>query len=149
MPADERSCIKCGRPVDADVSVCEICNRARMATPSASQYHGTIAVAIIAGVAALALGASLVLRGAGPFRGSTVSVEGAPRGRIDVAVEVLNEGTRAGRGTCRCLARDASGRRLGTATITTPSIQAGERLTFAERLPAVEEIPDRVSVDCV
>ena len=45
--SDERRCIKCGREVGADESICEFCNRAGMATPSASQYHGTVAVAIV------------------------------------------------------------------------------------------------------
>ena len=52
---ERRSCIKCGREVGPDVTICEVCNRAGMATPSASQYHGTVVVAIVLAVAALAI----------------------------------------------------------------------------------------------
>src|SRR5688500_8181266 len=70
--AHGRQCIKCGREIGPDETVCEICNRAGMATPSSSQYHGTVAVAIVLAVAALAVAASLSLRGVGPY-GAEVS----------------------------------------------------------------------------
>jgi hypothetical protein len=41
-----------------DESICEVCNRAGMATPSAT-HHGTIVVAIVAGVIIMAIAASL------------------------------------------------------------------------------------------
>ena len=47
----------------------QVCNRAGMVAPSASQYHGTVAVAIILAVAGLAFAASLSLRGVGPYEG--------------------------------------------------------------------------------
>ena len=53
-----RSCIKCGRQIGPDETICEVCNRAGMATPSATQYHGTIVVAIVAGVIIMAIAAT-------------------------------------------------------------------------------------------
>ena len=46
-PRPMRNCYKCGREIGPDESICRVCNRAGMATPSASQYHGTIVVAIV------------------------------------------------------------------------------------------------------
>ena len=66
-PAEGRHCIKCGREIGPDESICDVCNRAGMATPSASQYHGTVVVAIVLAVAGLAVAASLSLRGVGPY----------------------------------------------------------------------------------
>lgn len=148
MTAGERQCIKCGRAVPAEASICEICNRARMATPSASQYHGTIAVAIIVGVAALGFAGTLALRGVGPYRGAVVAVTDAPGGGIEVSIEVVNEGTRPGRASCRVVALDADGRRLGIGTGLSPAIDGGERVVFSQRLARVTQEPDRLSVDC-
>lgn len=148
MPQDEHRCIKCGRSISVDTSVCDVCNRARMATPSASQYHGTIAVAIVAGVVGLAVFGTLSMRGVGPYRASVVAVTESPDGGIDVALEVVNEGTRAGRVTCQLVALDAQGRRLGVATATSPSVDGGATETFSERLSEVNDEPDRVTVRC-
>lgn len=146
--AEERRCIKCGRPVVEDQSICEVCNRAGMRTPSASQYHGTIVVAIVLGVAALAVAGSLSVRGIGPFSGSAVAFAGSDAGGIDVTVAVVNEGEQQGRATCRLVARDESGRRLGSGTAVTPSVPAGERIVFSKRLPGVRELPEDVTVAC-
>ena len=148
MPAEEGRCIKCGRPTPADASLCDVCNRARMATPSASQYHGTIAVAIVAGVIALAVAATLAVRGVGPYRASVIDVTQSPGGGIEVGLEIVNEGTRSGRVTCQLVALDATGRRLGVATTTSPTVEGGATAVFSERLPSVSEEPDRVTVRC-
>ena len=148
IAADERRCIKCGRAIPRDASLCEVCNRARMATPSASQYHGTIVVAIVAGVLGLALAATLAMRGVGPFRASVVDVSESAAGGFEVAVEIVNEGTRPGRTTCQVVALDATGRRVGVATATSPTVEGGGTELFSERLPGVLEEPDRVTVSC-
>lgn len=148
MTADGRHCIKCGRPVSDDVSICAVCNRAGMQTPSASQYHGTIVVAIVLGVIGLAVAGSLAVRGVGPFRGSAVAFAAAESGGIEVTVEVVNEGTRAGIATCQIVARDGAGRRVGSSTAVSPSLGAGERLVFAERLPRLDGEPAEIAVDC-
>ena len=148
MEPQERRCIKCGRPVAAEQSICEVCNRAGMRTPSASQYHGTIVVAIVLGVLGLAIAGSLSLRGIGPFRGSAVAFVAAPEGGVDVTVEVTNDGTQAGTASCQLIARDAAGGRLGGSTAMTPSIPGGATVTFSDRVPGIDTLPDEVSVDC-
>ena len=148
LEAEQRACIKCGRPIPADATICEVCNRARMATPSASQYHGTIAVAIIVGVMGLGIAGTLAVRGVGPYRASVLSIEAATDGRFEVSVEVINEGTRAGRANCRLVALDSVGRRLDTVTALSPSIDGGESVVLIHQLAEVDEEPERVSVSC-
>ncbi|MFN2484300.1 MAG: hypothetical protein ABR509_05105 [Candidatus Limnocylindria bacterium] len=148
MAAEGRTCIKCGRPIGADQTICEICNRAGMQTPSATQYHGTIVVAIIAGVAALAIAASVSLRGVGPFHGSAVAVGEAAGGGVEVTLEVVNEGSRAGRARCQIVASDDSGRRLASHSTESPVVDGGERLVFSQRLPGIDRAPARIRVDC-
>ncbi|MDQ3879501.1 MAG: hypothetical protein M3295_00220 [Chloroflexota bacterium] len=146
--ADARTCIKCGRAIGRDETVCEICNRAGMQTPSATQYHGTIVVAIVAGVAALAVAASLSIRGIGPFVGAVVAVSPARSGSVDVTLEVTNEGSRAGRASCLVVATDGAGRRLATRTAETPIVDAGARIVVSEQLTGLAGEPARVEVDC-
>ena len=148
MEPDERRCIKCGRPVAADQSICEVCNRAGMRTPSASQYHGTIAVAIIVAVIGLAIAGSLSLRGVGPFRGTALAFAADPEGGVEVTVEVVNDGTEAGRATCQIVARAANGRRVGGRSTITQPLDPGERVVFSERIPGVADLPDDVRVAC-
>ena len=146
--ADLRACIKCGRPIPADQTICQVCNRAGMQTPSATQYHGTIVVAIIAGVAALAIAASLSLRGIGPFRGTALGVSEAAQGGVEVTVEVVNQGTRAGRASCQIVATDGSGRRVASHSAESPIVEGGQRLVFTQRLPGVDRTPANLTVDC-
>src|SRR6266513_2273927 len=117
-----RNCYKCGREIGPDESICEVCNRAGMATPSATQYHGTIVVAIVAGVALLAVAASLAMRGIGPFRADDVRFEVNGQGAVVATARVTNGGTRSGRAKCQFTARDAAGAELGA--VSTVSTQA-------------------------
>src|SRR2546423_15658058 len=104
-----RNCYKCGREIGPDESICEVCNRAGMATPSATQYHGTIVVAIVAGVALLALAASLAMRGVGPFAANEIRFQLDGQGAVVATAQVTNQGSKAGRATCQPTARAAAG----------------------------------------
>jgi predicted nucleic acid-binding Zn ribbon protein len=143
-----RHCYKCGREIGPDESICEICNRAGMATPSASQYHGTMAVAIIAGVVGLAIWASLSMRDAGPYPARVVSVTAAGSEAASVTVQVENQGTGRGTPNCRLDARDAGGRAIGSAGLETTQIEGGASATFVGRIPGLQRLPDAVSVSC-
>src|SRR5919106_1817493 len=101
--ADGRHCLKCGREIGPDESICEFCNRAGMATPSASQYHGTIVLAIVLAVVGLAIAASLAQRGIGPFVADVRSIAPADPG-YTITYTVTNEGTTAGRAKCQIVA---------------------------------------------
>ena len=143
-----RSCYKCGRQIGPDETICEVCNRAGMATPSATQYHGTIVVAIVAGVVIMAVAASLAVRGIGPFRGEALGWNPDPPDGLVVQVQVSNQGTRSGRAKCELSALDASGRILREVSSLSPAVSGGGSVTFEERMPGVPEPPKSISVAC-
>ena len=147
-PRPPRNCYKCGRQIGPDETICEICNRAGMATPSATQYHGTIVVAIVAGVVLMALAASWSLRGIGPFRGEVLGWSADPPDAVVVQVEVTNQGTRQGRAKCQLTARDASDLVLRIRSTVSPLVQGGDTIRFSERIAGLAEEPASVTVSC-
>jgi predicted nucleic acid-binding Zn ribbon protein len=149
-PADARPgrhCYKCGREIGPDETICSVCNRAGMATPSASQYHGTMAVAIIAGVVALAVWASLSMRGVGPYQAEIVSVSDTPDGAV-TTISVMNQGTARGSATCRLEARDAQGRPVRSTSISTGRLDGGQRSTFEVVIGGLSQPPASVVASC-
>jgi hypothetical protein len=147
-PADDvRRCIKCGREIGPDQSICEVCNRAGMATPSASQYHGTVVAAIIVAVVGLAIAASLSLRGVGPYAAEVREVASADPGYA-ITFAVTNEGTRPGRAKCQLRALDEAGQRLRTANTVTARIDGGATAEVTEQIPGLEREPASVTVTC-
>lgn len=147
-PRPMRRCIKCGREVGPDESLCEVCNRAGMVAPSASQYHGTMVVAIIAGVVALAIWASLSMRGIGPYEARVTDVQPAPPGAVAVTIEVENLGTARGYGKCQLRALDAGGTTLRVQPLSAGPLEGGASGTFSARISGLAELPDRVTVLC-
>lgn len=143
-----RRCIKCGREVGPDESICEVCNRAGMATPSASQYHGTMVVAIIAGVVGLAIWASLAMRGVGPYEARVLEVAPAPPGAVEVTVEVENLGTARGYGKCQLQALDTGGRVMRVQALSAGPLEGGSSGTFSQRIAGLTEVPDSVTISC-
>ncbi|HET6381503.1 MAG TPA: hypothetical protein VFH63_10810 [candidate division Zixibacteria bacterium] len=141
-------CIKCGRQIGPDESICEVCNRAGMVAPSASQYHGTMVVAIIAGVALLAIWASLSMRGVGPYGAEVLSVTFEPPNAALVTFEVGNQGTGRGFANCRVVVLDAAGHRLRTRSVTAGPLDGGETRTFTERVSGVVSEPDSAVIEC-
>ncbi|MDQ4036022.1 MAG: DUF2116 family Zn-ribbon domain-containing protein [Chloroflexota bacterium] len=141
-------CIKCGRDIGPDESICEICNRAGMATPSASQYHGTVVVAIVLAIAALAVAASLSMRGVGPYEAEIVRVEAAQPLGYAITYAVTNEGSQPGRAKCQLVALGASGEQLRTRGTVTSQIAGGERAELTETVPGLESEPASVTISC-
>lgn len=151
QPADSRparNCYKCGREIGPDESICAVCNRAGMATPSASQYHGTMAVAIIAGVVALAVWASLSMRGVGPYSGEVLSVTDSPPAGATVSYTVVNEGTARGFAKCQLSALDGAGRVIRSRSVVAGPLEGGASGTFSERMSGLSSTPDSVAIDC-
>jgi hypothetical protein len=140
-------CIKCGREIDPNESLCAVCNRAGMTTPSASQYHGTVAAAIVLAVIGLAVAASLSLRGVGPYAAEIRAVTPADPGYA-ITYAVTNEGTRAGRAKCRLVALSASGDRLRTRATLTAQIEGGATAEQTEQIPGLTDEPAEVTVSC-
>jgi hypothetical protein len=147
-PADGRRCIKCGRDVGPDESICEICNRAGMATPSTTQYHGTIVVAVVLAVAALAVAASLSLRGVGPYAAEISDVTDVRPVGYEVTFLVTNEGSSAGRAKCQLVALNESGQRLRARNAVTEQIPGGESVQATATLPDLDDAPADVTVTC-
>ena len=147
MTADTRNCIKCGREIGSDESICEVCNRAGMATPSASQYHGTVAVAIVLAVAALAIAASLSFRGVGPYAAEVNAVRPADPG-WSITFAVTNEGSKAGRAKCQLVALGDGGQRLRTRSAITLPIEAGATAEQTETIAGLQVEPADVTVSC-
>jgi predicted nucleic acid-binding Zn ribbon protein len=147
-PREPRRCIKCGREIGPDESICEVCNRAGMATPSASQYHGTVVVAIVAAVAGLALAASLSLRGVGPYAATVTGVGPTEPAGYAVTFTVTNQGTRSGRAKCQLIAVGPSGERLATKSVVTAPVAGGAHLSVTERVPGLDVEPADVTADC-
>jgi hypothetical protein len=141
-------CIKCGREIAAGESMCEICNRAGMATPSASQYHGTIAVAVVLAVAALALGAGLTLRGIGPWTAAVAGAEADGSGAVAVTLTVTNEGSSSGRAKCRIVARGDRGEVLRSRNFVTAAIGGGASSSVVESVPGLPDVPPTIDVAC-
>ncbi|MCA1570008.1 MAG: hypothetical protein LC798_06725 [Chloroflexi bacterium] len=146
--AQPRQCIKCGREVGPDETICEVCNRAGMTTPSASQYHGTVVAAIVVAVAGLALAASLSLRGVGPYGVEVVGIEAAEPVGYTITYSITNEGTRAGRAKCQLVALGPDGRRLRTVGNVSSQIEGGESAELTETIPGLESEPADVTVSC-
>ncbi|HEX5039311.1 MAG TPA: hypothetical protein VFW95_04175 [Candidatus Limnocylindria bacterium] len=148
MTADVHRCIKCGREVGPDDSLCEVCNRAGMVAPSASQYHGTVAVAIVLAVAGLAIAASLSLRGVGPYAAEVRNVAPTDTGGVVVAFRVTNEGTKPGRAKCQIVAFGDAGQRLRAQTTITAQIAGGATAEETETIPGLDSEPERVTIEC-
>ncbi len=143
-----RNCIKCGREVGPDDSLCEVCNRAGMATPSASQYHGTIVVAIVLAVIGLAIAGSLSLRGVGPYAAEIRQVVDQRPIGYAVTYAVTNEGTNPGRAKCHIVAVGETGQQVRSRNTVTAQIPGGETAEQTETLPGLEDEPADVSVSC-
>jgi len=145
---EPRHCIKCGRETGPDEAICSTCNRAGMASPSASQYHGTVAVAIVLAVAGLALAAGFSLRGVGPYGAEVLRVEQADPIGYAITYAVTNEGTKAGRAKCQLVAFDANGQQLRARGTVTGQIEGGARAELTETVPGIEVEPASVTVSC-
>lgn len=148
MTAAARHCIKCGREIEPNETICATCNAAGMATPSASQYHGTVAAAIVLAVILMAVAASLSMRGVGPYAAEVRAVEPGTTAGYAVTFAVTNEGTRPGRAKCQLVALGDAGQRLRTKSTITDEISGGGTAEETEQLPGLEERPADVTVRC-
>lgn len=148
MSAETRACIKCGREVGPDESMCRLCNRAGMATPSASQYHGTVAVAIVLAVIALAFAAGLTLRGIGPWTATVDRARADGSGAVEVTMTVTNDGTSSGRAKCRIVARGSRDEVLQSRNFVTATIHGGSSANVTESVPGLRDLPSQLDVSC-
>lgn len=139
-------CVRCGRPVPIDVALCGGCNPLGLKQPAATQVHAIAAAGIVLFVALLALLARIGLSGVGPFHGLISGVVPADGG-LAVTIDISNEGSRGGATTCRIsdAERSAGG---PSQVIQTPSVAAGETLTFTATVTAFGAIVRPLAVEC-
>ncbi len=141
-------CLKCGRPIDPDDTMCEVCNRAGMTSPAATQMHGTVAVAIVGSVAGMAIVAGMLVGGAGPFAASVRHIDPLAEASVVVEVEVANDGTRAGRARCELVALDGNGTPVARTVALSPEVPPGGSVPFDAQIPGVTAEPAGVTVRC-
>jgi len=141
-------CLKCGRPIDLEETMCEVCNRAGMTAPAATQMHGTVAVAIVGSVVAMGLVASVLVGGVGPFSGEVLAVGPVAEASVVVSVLVDNQGTRAGRARCELTAVNAAGSPLARTVALSPEVPPGGSVPFDAQIPGMTIDPARIVVRC-
>ena len=127
-------CMRCGRPVPVGVSLCERDNPARIKSPSSTQVHGTILIGVIVGFVGLLLLLRFISAGAGPFPATVGGVATRADGGLDVAVTVVNTGSRASGASCRVSVGGAP--TFNDYVFFTEPLQPGESRQFTRSLDA-------------
>jgi hypothetical protein len=141
-------CLKCGRPIDLQETMCDVCNRAGMTAPAATQMHGTVAVAIVGSVVAMGVVASILVGGVGPFTSDVLAVGPVAEASVVVTLQVNNHGSRAGRARCELTAVNGSGSPVARTVVLSPEVSPGESVPFDAQIPGLTTDPSRVMVRC-
>ena len=129
-----------------DVGLCERCNPLGLRDVSSSQVHGIAIGGVIAFVIFLAIVGRLALAGIGPFQ---ATVAGAvPDGTgLAISLTVTNLGSNAGQTTCRVT--DPTDRTGNPGSyVLSPSIPAGETVTFTKRVTELGSASRPLAVEC-
>ncbi len=118
-----------------DVGLCERCNPLGLRDSSASQMHGIAIGGVVLFVVIMAVVGRFALAGVGPFEGTVAG--SVPDGDgLAVTLSVANRGSSTGQTTCRVTdPADRTGNVGGF--MLSPRIEAGETLTFTQRLTAL------------
>jgi len=127
--------------------MCERCNPLGLKAPAASQAHGTVFLAIGAAVVILAVLARLALNNVGPFTSRVAGVVADPAG-LRVTISLTNDGSAAGRTTCRV--GDPSIRGIGpeTAYVQSPMVAGKSTVSFDAVVVSLGTTPIPLTVDC-
>ena len=145
-PAPTHPCARCGDPVPIDVGLCERCNPLGLRDASSSQVHGIAIAGVAAFVILLAIVGRLALAGVGPFEGAITTVLPAANG-LAVTLTVTNHGTSSGQTTCRVT--DPADRTGNTgAFLLSPSVAAGETVTFSQTVTELGATIRPLAVEC-
>lgn len=140
------ACVRCGRPVPIDIALCEECNPLGLKQPAATQVHAIAAGGIVLFVALLAVLARIGLSGVGPFHGLVANVTAADGG-LAVTIDVSNEGTKGAATTCRVIDAERAVGGPGQ-LVQTPSVPAGDTMTFTATVTAFGATVRPLAVDC-
>lgn len=145
-PEPTNACLRCGRPIPIEDSLCDLCNPLGLKQPAATQVHAIAAGGVVFFVLVLAVLAQVGLRGVGPFSGSITSVAGSDGG-LAVTIAVANEGTKAAATTCRVVDAERTAGGPGQ-IVQTPVVPAGGSLTFTATVTALGSTVRALAVDC-
>jgi hypothetical protein len=104
----------------------------------------TIALVLIG----LGVFAFLNHHGVGPFTATVERIQVTGPASIRVTVSVSNEGSKAGRSTCRIAAVDTAGQEITSETLLTEPIPPGRTVTVRSSLRALAVSPDHAAVSC-
>jgi hypothetical protein len=124
------ACERCEQPVDGGPAFVNRYNPADLPTPSPIQGHATVLVGVLASVAVLVVGAWFAFHGVGPFRVEAVRELAAPGRPLAVAVQVRNDGSRAGKARCRVTGTAPDGRLLATEVTLSPTVPGHGTVSF-------------------
>jgi hypothetical protein len=128
-PMPTHGCVRCGRQIPLDLSMCDDCNPLGLQQPATSQAHGTIALGLFIAVVVMAIVAKLAVEGVGPFTGQVGDVAAASGGLM-VTVTVKNEGSKAGTTRCRIFDPASPGLSDHPAIVTSPRVEPGAEVAF-------------------
>lgn len=146
-PEPLHGCVRCGARIPLSESMCEQCNPLGLKAPAASQAHGTVFLAIGVAVVIMAVAAHLALSNVGPFSAQVASVAADPAG-LRVTIAITNEGSSAGRTTCRV--GDPTIRGIGpeTAYVQSPMVEGHGTASFDVVVVSLGTTPKPLTVDC-
>jgi hypothetical protein len=132
--------------VPLDVGLCERCNPLGLRDSSSSQVHGIAIAGVIAFVIFLAVVARFAVAGIGPFEARVAQAVADGNG-LAVTLSVTNRGTSDGQTTCRVTdPADRTG--SAGAFVLSPSIAAGQTVTFTPRITELGATVRPLVVEC-
>ncbi len=146
-PAPTHRCVRCGAEISVADALCRACNPAGLKQPAASQAHGTVFLGIVLAVVGMAVVASFLVGGVGPFTASIRDVV-PDGGGLVLRLDVANDGSRAGNATCRVWDPTYLGNPPVETFVRSPEIAAGESLAFEQRVTALGPTERPLAVSC-
>jgi hypothetical protein len=147
IPEPTHPCVRCGAPIALADALCRSCNPARLKQPAASQAHGTVFLGIALAVVGMAVAATLLVGGVGPFQARVSSAAPAGDGLL-LHLEVANDGSRDGRATCRVWDPTYLGSPPVETFVRTPDIPAGQALAFEQQVTGLGAAARPLAIDC-
>ena len=140
-------CVRCGRQVPLDLSMCDDCNPLGLQQPATSQAHGTIALGLFIAVVVMAIVAKLAVEGVGPFTGRVTDVAAAASG-LTVTLSVKNEGSKAGTTRCRVFDPASPGLDDHPAIVTSPRVAPGSEDVFSSLVTTLGTAVRPLQAEC-
>ena len=140
-------CVRCGKQIPIDESMCEFCNPLGLKAPAASQAHGIAIVGVGVAVVVLAVLARMLIADVGPFSSSVAAVVPDPNG-LRVSISVANAGSSAGTTTCRIEDPSLGGIGPQSVFVQSPEVPGGGSVTFDVVVAVFGATPTELTADC-